>query len=356
MEKKTRVLICDDSSVLRRILSTVMTEDAELEVVYQARHGKDALDNFDRVKPDVVVLDVEMPIMDGIETAAAIRKRNATIPIVMFSSLTSGGAEATLDAINAGASDFATKPSGVGQVDRAIAIVKQDLVKKIKALAPRRSPANWTRKNVSPVMATSQRESKSPVEAVAIGVSTGGPKALDVVFSQLPEVPVPIFIVQHMPPVFTGQLADRLNSVCSMPVREAVPDAVVRPGEVWLAPGDFHMEIARDGVEVQVKLNQHAPEHSVRPAVDPLFRSVANYYRAGTLGVVLTGMGKDGVEGCRAIQQMGGQVLVQDQATSAVWGMPYQVVEAGLADSVAPLEKISREIAWRARRLPAPVS
>lgn len=354
MSNKTRIMVCDDSAVMRRILKTVLSEDNELEVVYCAQHGRDALDHLDEHRPDIVVLDVEMPVMDGIETVAALRQRQPKLPIIMFSSLTSHGAEATLDALNAGASDFATKPSGVGHVDGALETVRRDLIAKIKSLSPRRTLGRETsRVTLSSVVSRPTKRSV-PAEILAIGVSTGGPKALNTMLSQLPaDFPVPILIVQHMPAAFTGMLAERLDTVCRLKVREASDNEIVRPGTVWIAKGDYHMELTRIGTDLRLRLNENERENSVRPAVDPLFRSVAHYYRNAALGVVLTGMGKDGLEGSRAMRATGGQIIVQDEATSAVWGMPRQVAEAGLADGVFPIEQMTFEVLNRIRRSPA---
>ncbi|MCA9153324.1 MAG: chemotaxis response regulator protein-glutamate methylesterase [Pirellulaceae bacterium] len=352
MSNTIRVMICDDSAVMRRILTTVLSEDAELEIVYAAQHGRDALDNLDQAKPDVVVLDVEMPVMDGIQTVAAIRRKHRTLPIVMFSSLTSRGAEATFEALSAGANDFATKPSGVGHLGQAVDIVRKDLLAKIKGLVHARrrlSAVGNSRITLSPAV-TRPAKSGGPISLVAVGVSTGGPKALSEILPCLPvDLPVPVLIVQHMPAVFTGLLASRLDAISSLSVKEAEDGEMIRPGGVWIARGDWHMEVSRFGTDTRISLNQNEPENSVRPAVDPLFRSVARVFRDRALGVILTGMGKDGLDGCRAMRQQGASIVAQDQATCAVYGMPRQVIEAGFAESVLPLEQIADEITRRVR-------
>lgn len=352
MSTKIRVMICDDSAVMRRILTTVLSGEADLDVAYAAQHGRDVLDNLDKVSPDIVVLDVEMPVMDGIQTVAAIRRKSPSLPIVMFSSLTSRGADATFDALSAGANDFATKPSGVGHLNMAVEIVKRELVEKIRGLAKaRRRMAGIVGGRAIPrELPRRTRTNLAVPSVIAVGVSTGGPKVLHDILANLPgDLDVPIVVVQHMPSVFTGLLAERLNSVSKLQVREAEDGEALRPGCVWIARGDWHLEIVGSGFSHRLSLNQQPHENSVRPAVDPLFRSVARQFRDRVLGIVLTGMGKDGLEGSRAIRNAGGLIFAQDQSSSAVWGMPRQVVEADLADAVLPANQIAGEIVRRIR-------
>ena len=378
MNAPIRVMICDDSAVMRRLIATVLKTDPEIKVVAEAKHGQDALDRLYDVRPDVLVMDVEMPVMDGIDTVREIRRRTAKLPIIMFSSLTSRGAEATLDAINAGANDFATKPAGAGHINQAMAHVKADLLPKIRqwagrAVYPQASPMSGRsgqqtgRKlpNVPPpstptpapsaarrpllaetaITSAASSQPSGPVSVIAIGVSTGGPEALSTIVNDLPkDLPVPILIAQHMPPVFTGLLADRLAAQNGHRVREATDGESVTAGDILVAPGDYHMTVVRDKLTVRVKLNQDPPENSCRPAVDPLFRSVAACYGARALGVVLTGMGKDGEQGAVALRQMGGRVVAQDEATSVVWGMPGAIARSGLADRILPLQSIANEM------------
>lgn len=204
---------------------------------------------------------------------------------------------------------------------------------------------------VPPVARGRARPLDGTVKVLAIGVSTGGPNALAAFLPRLAKsLPVPVVVVQHMPVEFTRQLAERLDGQCALPVEEGREGERLRPGRIWVAPGDYHMEVRRHGAYVQLHLQQEPPENSVRPAVDPLFRSVARVYGAGTLAVVMTGMGKDGLRGCEAIRHVGGQILVQDQATSVVWGMPGTVANAGLADAVLPLNRLAAEVSLRIRR------
>jgi two-component system chemotaxis response regulator CheB len=264
----------------------------------------------------------------------------------MFSALTERGAAASLEALSLGATDYFAKPSGTGGVAASLAVIRDELVPEIKALCRRDAGV--------PTGAAAAARPLPPqtgrVEAVAIGVSTGGPNALAEVFAGLPrDLPVPVTIVQHMPPMFTRMLAERLTSKGNMKVEEGVSGGELRSGHAWIAPGDFHMTVRRDGPAVRVEVNQDPPEHSCRPAADVLFRSMVRAYGPGVLAVVMTGMGQDGLRGCEAVREAGGQVIVQDEATSVVWGMPGYVAKAGLADRVVPLPLLATEIARRVR-------
>jgi len=356
---KIRVLIVDDSVVVRRIVSDVLAADPALEVVGTAANGKIALAKIPQVNPDVITLDIEMPEMDGLETLIAIRKIYRRLPVIMFSTLTERGASATLDALARGASDYVTKPSNVGSVAAAQQALRDQLIPKIKALcikaehfttlpAPSTAVANLNRTAATPRPAFS----KTPrIDVVAIGVSTGGPIALSEVLPAIPhDFPVPIVIVQHMPPMFTKLLADRLDAQCGIGVQEGAIGDQVLPGQAYVAPGDYHMVVKRDKINVVLSMNQAPPENSCRPAVDVLFRSVVEVYGSGTLGVILTGMGQDGLRGCEYIRDVGGQTLVQDEESSVVWGMPGFVARAGLADRVLPLNQVAAEIVRRVRK------
>ena len=323
--RKIRVLIVDDSVVVRRLVADIVSEDPDLEVAGVAANGRLALAKIERVNPDVITLDIEMPELDGIATLKEIRKRNARIPVIMFSTMTKRGAEATLDALAAGASDYVTKPSNVGRLSDALQRVRDELVPKIKGLCAARfgrstsTPVVPLRPAQGPVPAAKFRAGGAQIRVIAIGVSTGGPNALDRVLPRLPgDLGVPILIVQHMPPLFTKFLADRLQAKCAIEVREGEPGGVVEPGLAWLARGGCHMIVQRAAGEVRVALNHGAMENSVRPAVDPLFRSVVEIYGDAVLGVIMTGMGRDGLRGCEQIRDAGGQVLVQDEASSVV--------------------------------------
>ena len=342
---KTRILVVDDSVVIRRVVTEELSADPDLDVVGTAANGRIALAKLTQVNPDLVILDVEMPEMDGLQTLAALRKTHPRLPVIMFSAITEQGAAATLDALALGATDYFTKPSGPGGLDASRQVIREELIPEIKALCSPKSAKVVP--PPAPVGVSPARPGR--VDAVVIGVSTGGPNALAEVFRALPaDLPVPILIVQHMPPMFTRLLAERLTATAKVPVDEAAAGAVAQPGRGLIAPGNFHMTVARDGTRVRAILNQEPPENSCRPAADPLFRSAAKVYGSGVLAVVLTGMGQDGLRGCEAVRAAGGQILAQDEASSVVWGMPGAVARAGLADRVLPLALVGAEIVRRA--------
>ena len=347
--RKIRVLVVDDSTVIRRLLTDALNSDPAVEVAATAPNGRIALAKIPQVNPDVITLDMEMPEMDGIATLVELRKLYPKLPVIMFSTLTQRGAEATLDALSKGANDYVTKPANVGSVTAALQNVRNDLVPKIKAFCPwMASTAPVLSRRPATPGAVDRRipENRNPrIDCVAIGVSTGGPNALQTVLTRLPkEFPVPIVIVQHMPPIFTKHLADRLHQLSPLDVFEGMRGDALAPGGVWVAPGDHHMIVRRDAATVRIDTHQQPPENSCRPAVDVLFRSVAEVYGPNTLAVVLTGMGQDGARGCEVIRDAGGRVLAQDEKSSVVWGMPGAVVQAGLADKVVPLDQVAAEI------------
>lgn len=336
-----RVLVVDDSVVIRRLVSDVLSADADIEVVGTAANGRIALEKLDALRPDAVTLDIEMPVLDGLGTLRELRRSHSRLPVVMFSTLTQRGGIATLEALALGASDYVTKPSNVGSANQAMENVREQLIPKIKALCGRRTIVAPPRSAPAP---RPNRPSKR-VELLAIGCSTGGPEALERVLPLLPATfPVPVVVVQHMPPMFTGLLAARLNNRCALEVVEAAEGDVLRPGRVLIAPGGRHLVLRRSGGRTVVELNDDPPENFCRPAVDPMFRTAAQAYGPGVLATVLTGMGTDGRKGAEAVRASGGSVLAQDAATSVVWGMPGAVVEAGLADQVLPLASVATGI------------
>lgn len=345
-----RVMVVDDSVVIRKLLSDIISADPDFEVVATAANGKIAVSKLTQVQPDVITLDVEMPEMDGIATLRAMRDAGLMKPTVMFSTLTERGAAATLDAMQLGAADYVTKPSNTGSFDTARDRVRDELLPKLRALGRRTVPQSIAAR-VRPAVKTGTAR----CEVLAIGCSTGGPNALSSLFESLPaDFHAPVLVTQHMPPVFTGLLAKRLDSLSHLTVLEAEHGMDVRPGHVYVAPGDHHMVTVRRGETVVIHLNQEPPENSCRPAVDPMFRSVARVYGARALGVILTGMGQDGLVGAQWLREAGAEVFVQDAASSVVWGMPGAVAEAGLADAVLPLEDLPAAIHSRFRlRVPA---
>lgn len=348
--EKIRILVVDDAVVFRRVLSDELNADPALEVVGTAPNGRIALAKLPQVNPDLVILDVEMPELDGIATLAEIRKGYPNLPVIMFSALTELGAAATLDALALGASDYFTKPATGTGIESSVQVLRQELIPQIKALCARKRKSGHVAPLPAPPLSGVRRARTDPVEVVAIGTSTGGPNALVEVFSSLPaDLPVPVVVVQHMPPMFTRLLAERLSSQCPIPVEEGREGVTLQPGRAWVAPGDFHMVVAKDGTRVRLQTHQEPPVNSCRPAADVLFRSVADVYGPAALGVVMTGMGQDGLRGCESIRAAGGQVVAQDEASSVVWGMPGFVAKAGLADRVVPLSMIADEILRRVR-------
>lgn len=347
-----RVLVIDDSVVIRKVLSQTLAEDPELEIVGTAGDGKIGLTKIAQLKPDLITLDVEMPVMSGLEALVQVRKLYPDLPVIMFSTLTERGAAATLDALSLGASDYVTKPSNTGSMAGAIERIHEDLIPKIKSLCGRK-----IKKPAAVTLATppgpaprprSVTRIRKPIQIVAIGTSTGGPNALAEVLPRIPrDFPVPIVAVQHMPPVFTKMLADRLASRSAISVEEGVADTTLAPGRAWIAPGNFHMLVKRAGVICRLALNQEPPENSCRPAVDVLFRSVASVFGANTLAVIMTGMGSDGLIGAKKISDSGGEIIVQDEASSVVWGMPGAIYHSGIAEAAYPLSQLAGEITRR---------
>ena len=345
--RKIRALVVDDSVVMRRLLSDAIASDPALEVVGYAANGQIALSLLDKVSPDVITLDIEMPVLDGLATLKALRTRRCQLPVIVFSTLTERGAEATIDALALGASDYVAKPSGLGSYHAARDRIRELLLPKMKAVCARqadviRVPAGSI---AVPPLRNLRDHWSARVDVIAIGCSTGGPNALAQVLPGLPaDLAVPVLIVQHMPPTFTRFLAQRLNSLCPLPVQEAAGGEVLRPGDVWVAPGGSHLTVVRDGATRRLQLSQAAPENSCRPSVDVLFRSLAPVFAGNVLAVVMTGMGQDGLRGCELLAEAGAQILTQDEASSVVWGMPGFIAKAGLADAVLPLGEIAGRI------------
>jgi len=337
-----RVLIVDDSVVVRKLLSDALSSSAEVQVAGTASNGAIALAKIPQLNPDVITLDIEMPGLNGIETLSEIRKLYPKLPVIMFSTLTEQGAAVTLEALSLGASDYMTKPTNSESLAVAMGQVRRGLIEKIVALGRRQSTAP------PPASPARRKLGDRQIEILAIGTSTGGPNALAEVIPRLPaDFPIPTVIVQHMPPLFTRLLAERLNAQSKLAVKEAEAGQPVERGQVWIARGDYHMTVGRKGTRVLLNLNQEPPENSCRPAVDVLFRSVAQTYGPNVLAVVMTGMGSDGARGAAHIRDAGGEILVQDEPSSVVWGMPGAVVTSGLADRICPLPEISQEIVRR---------
>lgn len=346
---KIRVLVVDDAVVFRRLVAEELAKDVDLEVVGTAANGRIGLAKLAQVSPDVVVLDVEMPEMDGLQMLRELRKSYRRLPVIMFSSLTERGAAETLDALALGASDYFTKPASAKGMEASLEVIRQELIPQIKALhagAQLRAPAKAPLPKID--AAAPARAGAHQVRIIAIGASTGGPSALAEIFTRLPrDLGVPIVLVQHMPPMFTRLLAERLSAQSPIHVQEGASGSLLQPGQAYIAPGDHHLAVVYDGTNARLLVHKDPPVNSCRPAVDVLFRSVAKVFGAHALAVLLTGMGNDGVRGCEAVREAAGRIIVQDEASSVVWGMPGFVARAGLADRIMPVSSIADEIIRR---------
>jgi len=338
MSEKIRILIVDDSAIMRKLITDILKKDPQLEIVGQASTGKEAIEKAKILKPEVITLDIEMPEMDGLTALKFLKKEVPNAKVIMFSSLTQEGAKATIEALSLGAFDFVPKPSTKSFLE-SVKKIEEDLLPKIKSAAE----GVKTRSLILPKLPTKIRSGLYRV--LGIGVSTGGPQTLSEIFKNLPQnFYVPILIVQHMPPLFTKQLADRLNKISPLQVKEAEDGEPVKEGVAYLAPGDYHMEVKRENNSKVIRLHQGPPRNNCRPAVDVLFESLAEVYNGSALGLVLTGMGRDGEEGARRIKQKGGAILAQDAQSSVVFGMPRAVIESGLADEVLNLAEIPKRL------------
>jgi two-component system chemotaxis response regulator CheB len=340
--QRIRVLVVDDSVVIRRLVTQALEGDPLLEVVGAASNGSIALARAEQLRPDVITLDVEMPDMDGLQFLSNFRPQNRDVRVIMFSTLTDRGAAATIEALSRGADDYVTKISNVGSLGQSLEALRSELIPKVKQFfeiegTPKPVPVP------RPIALT--KPTGALPRAVAMGISTGGPTALGEIMPQFPEdFPLPIFIVQHMPPLFTRLLAERLQASARLKIHEAVHGMAVEGGHVYIAPGDYHMRVKNDGGKVSIALDQSAPENSCRPAVDVLFRSVGEVYGASVIAAVLTGMGYDGLRGAEVLKAAGCYVIAQDEGTSVVWGMPGAITNAGLTSAVLPLPEIVPEI------------
>ena len=341
-----RVLVVDDSFFMRTLVSDMLNSDPDIKVVGVSKDGNDALEKLKTLRPDVITLDYLMPGLSGLRTLKRIMREHPT-PVIMLSAYTKEGTAATIECLEAGAVDFVLKPSGAVSVD--IEKVKDKLTEKIKRASKvniRKIKSILARKRVKQFLAPGVVVKE---KVFVIGSSTGGPSVLELILSELPSnFPAAILIVQHMPAKFTKSLAERLNRVSEIMVKEAEEGDVVEPGKAYVAPGDFHMtakRIVTEGVaRAIISLNQGPMVHGLRPSVDVTMKSVADVYGENVVGIILTGMGKDGAEGMRAIKRRNGKTIVQDEATSLIFGMPREVIEKGDADHVLPVFEISQGI------------
>lgn len=366
MMKKVRVLVVDDTIVYRKAVSDIMEELPEVELVGVAHNGKIAMSKIKTLQPDLLTLDIEMPVMNGLEVLEEIRKNDLKVGAIMLSTLTSEGGEMTMKALELGAFDFILKPQSRNQIEGKNEI-KKIIHPMIRAFSRSLSAPNLLRKaplsrpltrpispsasrptsSTSPRTTTPQSTFKGKSEIVTIGISTGGPNALTHVLPKLPgNIGVPILIVQHMPPVFTKSLAASLDKKCALTVKEAVDREPLQANTVYIAPGGKQMKIvaSADGLNRQIKITNDPPENSCKPSADYLFRSIADYYVGRTTAVIMTGMGSDGSEGLKVIKNKGGYIIAQDEKTCVVFGMPKAPIENGITDTIVPLDKIAGEI------------
>ena len=341
--RPVRVIVVDDSAVVRGLISRQLEADAGIEVVCTAANGEIALRELERRAIDVVVLDVEMPVMDGLSALGHMLERWPAVRVVMASTLTRRNAEISLKALQLGASDYVPKPEGGLAGAEAFG---RELVAKVKALGPVQVRRAAGEAGVIDGAASARAISSRPprarsLEVLAIGASTGGPPALVRVMEALRgAVRQPIFITQHMPATFTALLAEQLARAGGRPCAEATHGEPVQAGRCYVAPGGWHMTVERTAAGPIICLNQDPPENFCRPAVDPMLRSIAGAYGESALAAILTGMGSDGALGCRALAATGGRFIVQDESTSVVWGMPGAAAATGLAEAVLPLDDV----------------
>ncbi len=337
------MLIVDDAVVFRRGISDMLSDVSYIEVVGTASNGKIALMKIPSLKPDVMILDVEMPELDGIETLKALQEHYPEIRVIMLSIHTTRGADKTLEALSLGAMDFVEKPSGfsdyLGNFDK----IRGDILPKLRLLKLQKSfqapPSQPTMFQRMPII------SSKDYELIAIASSTGGPNALTTILPDIADdANIGMLIVQHMPPLFTKQFALSLDSKVSYKVSEAVTGDQVSRNSIFIAPGNYHMAVRIVGAERRIVLHQGPLENGCRPSADVLFRSVAEIYGKHVLGIVLTGMGKDGLEGAKLMKERGATLIAQDRVSSVAWGMPRSIIEAELADFVLPLHEIAHTV------------
>ena len=348
MAKPVNVLIVDDSAFMRKSLSMMLESDPQIKIIATARDGMEGYEKAKELRPDIITMDVEMPRMDGLTALAKIMKECPT-PVIMVSSITTEGAEATLKAMELGAVDFISKQMSYVSLD--IVKIKEDLIDKVITIARSSSLTRRLariRNNVTPhlrktsVSQTTYTQPTTDFQIVTLGVSTGGPFSLQKIIPQLPkEFPIPILIVQHMPPKFTKSLADRINSMSKVTVKEAEHGETIQPGWVYIAPGGFHMKVQRSGYSNATLHISTEPSTTLhRPSVDVMMESAVQVYGGKILGVIMTGMGHDGLDGLKLIKQKGGYCIAQNEDTCVVYGMPKAAVDNNLADAIVPLENI----------------
>ncbi len=335
-----RVLVVDDSMFMRQLISDLLSEDPEIKVAGTAQNGLEALKKIAELRPNVVTLDLQMPVMDGATTLKNIMKESP-VPVIMVSAFTKKDADVTLECLQAGAVDFVAKPSGPVSMD--ISSVAKDLVAKVKAAAKARTKKTGI---VKAAPQTAAKQAKTMKKAVVIGASTGGPSALEELLSKIPaDIPAAMLVVQHMPKIFITSLAERLSRNCAIKVKEGQEGDVLEPGTAYLAPGERHMAVQKKGAGAAITLRDAPPINGTKPNIDVTMGSASEVFGKNTVGVILTGMGNDGTEGMKQIKARGGSTIVQDESTSVVFDMPHNVIKSGSADHILPLPSIPKEIA-----------
>jgi two-component system chemotaxis response regulator CheB len=370
-DRQIRVMVVDDAVVARSMMTRWIDAEPDMKVAASSRNGREALERIDSGEPDVVLLDVDMPELDGIAALPLLLGRNRDLVVIMVSTLTRRSAELSLRALSLGATDYIPKPETTYEAMTSAAF-RRELIDKIRGLGRKRIvaresppiivPAPEKRPRSQPAAVRQVADPKPrgtegneislrpfapvPPRALLIGSSTGGPQALTTLLEKLPTAvdSAPILITQHMPPMFTTVLAEHLTRACGRDAHEAEHGEAVLPGGIYLAPGGRHMRVVRDGDGVSIALSDDAPVNFCKPSVDPLFTSAAAVFGASSLALVLTGMGSDGTRGAGDIVAAGGSVIAQDEATSVVWGMPRSVAQAGLCSAVLPLDQIARKV------------
>lgn len=336
-----RVLVVDDSFVMRKVITRMLEKDPQIEVAGTAGDGRDALEKVESLKPDVMTLDIEMPVMNGIDVLRQVMAKRP-MPVIMMSALTKEGADITIEALNLGACDFVTKD--LSGFTSPAAGVEGELINKVKNVAKNKAKYLLKRLDALKKPVAFNSDKKIRHEILSIGASTGGPPALQHILSSLPgDFPIPVVIAQHMPKIFTQSFAQRLNALSRLEVKEAEDKEVLKAGVALVAPGDTHISLKRRGRDVVVEFVDGA-RFIYRPSVDLLLSTTAEAYESLSIGVILTGMGSDGLAGMKELKSKNGYVIAQNEETCVVYGMPKAVINANITDAVLPVDKIPEEI------------
>ena len=341
-ENPIKVLIVDDSAVMRSVISRIISAETDMKVVGTAENGELGVKSISSLKPDVVILDLEMPVMDGITALPLMLKEKADLPVLICSTLSSHGADISIRALALGAAECILKPGG----DAILSAhdFQKELVKVVRTLAARSAVKAQPQVQVKAPVSIRQDKLVFTPKVLALGSSTGGPKALMEGLKDLKGLSVPIVITQHMPKIFTAMLAQHITQNCGIPCSEGKEGEILKPGQAYVAPGDYHMGFKKLGNDTVIHLNQEPPENFCRPSVNPMIRGLMDIHGGKILTVILTGMGQDGSQACATLAEKGGRIIAQDEATSVVWGMPGAVAKMGVCNAVLPLEKIAEAI------------